>query len=72
MSGNVWEWCSDIYGSYSSAPQTDPTGPLTGGYIVIRGGSWAHDGNTCEKVTRSYNYPDDRKSSTGFRLVLNP
>ena len=54
MSGNVLEWCSDWYGSYSSAAQTDPTGPSTGLYRVKRGGSWGYHARACRVAFRYY------------------
>ncbi len=38
MGGNVWEWCSDWWGIYQSAPQTNPRGPRAGNMKVVRGG----------------------------------
>ena len=38
MSGNVWEWVWDIYGTYSSTPTMDPRGPDSGSVRVRRGG----------------------------------
>jgi formylglycine-generating enzyme required for sulfatase activity len=70
MSGNVWEWCSDWYGSYSSGAQTNPTGPATGFDRVNRGGCWNGDGTSCRVAYRSCNYPRYCNNYIGFRLVL--
>ena len=70
MSGNVYEWCSDWKGSYSSAAQTDPTGPATGSARVIRGGGWGNIAKGCRVASRccggtpSYSFSD-----LGLRLA---
>ena len=72
MSGNVWEWCQDWSGSYSSNAQTNPTGPSSGSDRVIRGGSWNGSASYCRVADRYSNSPGNRNGNLGFRVVLLP
>ncbi len=70
MSGNVWEWCQDWYGSYSAGAQTNPTGPASGSSRVIRGGCCLNYARHCRVSSRSRYAPDNRNDNLGLRLAL--
>ena len=72
MSGNVWEWCSDKYGSYNANDLNNPMGASSGSYRVLRGGSWYHYASTCRVSYRYGNTPRDRDCYCGFRVVVLP
>ena len=72
MSGNVFEWCSDWYGSYSSGSQTNPTGPANGSRRVVRGGCCCDIARSCRVSNHYKDYPSYRSSYVGFRLACQP
>lgn len=70
MHGNVWEWCSDGYGTYPLGSVTNPEGDDKAGNRVIRGGSWDGTAEFCRSANRYGNSPGNLNILLGLRLVL--
>ena len=70
MTGNVWEWCQDWSGSYSSSSQTNPAGPSSGSDRVGRGGSWFNNAWRCRVSIRFHDSPTSGSDNLGLRLAL--
>jgi serine/threonine protein kinase/class 3 adenylate cyclase len=70
MLGNVWEWCEDWFSEYSEDPQTDPCGPETGVYKIVRGGSWDDQRSQSRLSNRSWQLPEIGSTQRGFRCVV--
>jgi formylglycine-generating enzyme required for sulfatase activity len=70
MSGNVYEWCQDLYGAYGSSSQTKPLESSSSSYYVYRGGCWGCDARYCRVSYRSGDSYFHEENSLGFRLAL--
>jgi formylglycine-generating enzyme required for sulfatase activity len=69
MHGNVSEWTADWYvAAYPTGSVTDPTGPASGRYRVLRGGSLSQSGSYLRSAERFYTSPGYRFSNLGFRV----
>ncbi|MCL2832885.1 MAG: SUMF1/EgtB/PvdO family nonheme iron enzyme [Treponema sp.] len=69
MHGNVWEWCWDLFGNYSSGAQNNPLGSTTGTTHVVRGGSWDRDAQSLRSAFRYFYDVDYIGNNIGFRVV---
>ncbi|MFN0280005.1 MAG: SUMF1/EgtB/PvdO family nonheme iron enzyme [Pyrinomonadaceae bacterium] len=72
MHGNVWEWCEDYYGPYSTTDVTDPKGAASGQARVLRGGSWGNVASYSRSAVRVGNASSNRSNDNGFRVLARP
>ena len=70
MTGNAREWCADWQERYPSSAQTNPKGPQSGRWRVMRGGGWDSSESQSGIMTRSQSLPDIA-TCCGLRLVCD-
>ena len=71
MHGNVWQWCHDRHGGYSSKDLVDPQGPKSGTNRVLRGGSWGNHPIFCRSANRNFSDPANRTEYYGCRVCFS-
>ena len=69
MSGNVWEWVADWFGSYSKGPLRNPQGRKSGFQKILRGGSWYNADYYVDAGMRFRLDPHVKLNSVGFRCA---
>ena len=69
MSGNLWEWCWDRRGLYSTEPEINPTGPESGStYRIFCGGGWGTSPSDSKIASCDSESPDVDSPYIGMRL----
>lgn len=68
MSGNVWEWCQDWYGAYTSNTQQNSMGAINGSDRVLRGGGFISTPKRTRVACRHFTTPN-RRTLLGFRVI---
>jgi len=71
MLGNVWEWVEDWYGPYDTGTQSDPQGPSSGRFRVLRGGAWYNSPGVTRASSRLMYAPEGHYNIYGFRCAGN-
>lgn len=70
MTGNVAEWCQDLYGPYQLSTRPDPCGADTGSFRIVRGGSYDNCIANCHLSVRRWYEPETAVGYIGFRVAL--
>jgi len=69
MSGNVYEWCWDLYSTYPTGHVSNYTGATTSNFRIVRGGSWSSPAYDISVANRVWGDPYGQFYNTGFRIV---